>query len=95
MRAPWRAEPSAPPSPHTWKALAPLFAPLPAHAITVEHCKQHAARRRDAGIKDGTIHTELGHLRMVLLWAEKNGHIERAPYIERPGKPKPSERRAI
>lgn len=78
--------------PHTWKALAPLFAPLPAHAITVEHCKQHIARRRDVGIKDGTIHTELGHLRMVLLWAQKNSLIERAPHIERPAKPKPIDR---
>lgn len=78
--------------PHTWKALAPMFAALPSHAITVEHCKTHAARRRDAGIKDGTIHTELGHLRMVLLWAEKNGYIDRAPHIERPAKPRPVDR---
>lgn len=77
---------------HTWKAISPMFAVLPAHAITVEHCKAHMARRRDAGIKDGTIHTELGHLRMVLLWAEKSGYIDRAPHIERPAKPKPKDR---
>ena len=45
-----------------------------------------------AGIRDGTIHTELGHLRMVLRWAEKQGLIAHAPHIERPPKPRPRER---
>lgn len=77
---------------HTWKALAGRFGPAAGDGITIADCRAHVAERRGAGIKDGTIHTELGHLRMVLLWAEKHRYIDRAPYIERPSKPKPKER---
>lgn len=70
----------------SWKALEERFGDLSAEAITIEHCRAQVRARRAAGIKDGTIHTELGHLRMVLLWAEKHG-LAKAPYIERPPKP--------
>ena len=76
---------------HTWKALEPRFAELEGSAISVDDCRAHTHERRQAGIKDGTIHTELGHLRMVLKWAENNGHLSRAPHIERPAKPDPKE----
>jgi integrase len=76
---------------HTWKALKDRFGPMAADAITVQDCRAHVAERRKAGIKDGTIHTELGHLRMVLRWAEKQGTIRKASFIERPSKPKPKE----
>jgi integrase len=72
---------------HTWKALQGRFGPLPADSITDDDCEAHVAARRTAGIKDGTIHTELGHLRMVLRWAEKKKLIDRAPHISRPSKP--------
>ena len=58
-------------------------------SITIADCRAHIAERRQAGRKDGTIHTELGHLRMVLLWAEKHGLIKKAPMIERPGEAAP------
>lgn len=74
---------------HTWKALSPRFAEMEAIAIKVDDCRAHTAERRAAKISDGTIHTELGHLRMTLKWAENNGVIVRAPYIERPTKPEP------
>jgi integrase len=77
---------------HTWKALRLRFGQMAGDAITIEDCRAHTEERREAGIKDGTIHTELGHLRMVLLWAEKRRLIPRASYIERPSKPKPKER---
>lgn len=83
---------------HTWKALEKRFGHLTPRDITVAECRSHAEERRKPtearpkGIHDGTIHTELGHLRMVLLWAEKQGLIDKAPYIERPAKPKPSEK---
>lgn len=84
---------------HTWKALEKRFGAMEPSSITITDCRSHVAERRGIktkrhpeGIHDGTIHTELGHLRMVLLWAEKNGLIEKAPYIERPPKPKPAER---
>jgi integrase len=76
---------------HTWKALKERFGPLNVHEITVADCRAHTAERHAAGIKDGTIHTELGHLRMVLLWAEKHGLIDKAPAIERPAKPEPKD----
>lgn len=77
---------------HTYKALAYRFGSMEARDLTVADCRAHVAARRGAGIKDGTIHTEMGHLRMVLVWAEKQSLIERAPYVERPAKPKPKER---
>lgn len=77
---------------HTWKALKDRFGDLPGDEITTAHCRAHVAARRKAGVKDGTLHTELGHLRMVLVWAEKQRLINRAPHIERPSKPKPKEK---
>jgi integrase len=77
---------------HTWKALKDRFGSVPGDEVTTAHCRAHVAARRKAGVKDGTLHTELGHLRMVLVWAEKHGLIARAPHIERPSKPKPKEK---
>lgn len=77
---------------HTWKALGKRFGPMAATGITPADCAAHTAERRAAGISDGTIHTELGHLRMVLRFAEKRGMIDRAPAIDRPAKPRPRER---
>jgi integrase len=83
---------------HTWKALEKRFGPMEAEAISIADCRAHTAERRAVktrrypnGIQDGTIHTELGHLRMVLLWAKKNKLISEAPHIERPSKPEPKD----
>jgi len=76
---------------HTWKALKLRFAEVEGEAVTVEECRAHTAYRRAMGIGDGTIHTELGHLRMVLLWAAKRKLIDAAPTIERPAKPAPKD----
>lgn len=83
---------------HTWKAMEPRFGRMEAEAISIADCRAHAQERRGIrtlrhphGIQDGTIHTELGHLRMVLLWAKKNKLIAEAPHIERPSKPEPKD----
>lgn len=76
---------------HTWKALVPQFGALQGDSISVADCRAHIKNRRDHNISDGTIHTELGHLRTVVRWAEKQRLIERASYIERPAKPAPKE----
>lgn len=83
---------------HTWKALEKRFGPMQAEAISIADCRAHVSERRAVrtkqcpdGVQDGTIHTELGHLRMVLLWAEKNKLIASAPHIERPTKPEPKD----
>lgn len=76
---------------HTWKALEKRFGEMEGVAISVDDCRAHTLERRNGKIKDGTIHTELGHLRMVLKWSENNGLIARAPHIERPAKPEPKD----
>jgi integrase len=76
---------------HTWKALLGRFGPMEGDRITIADCRAHIAERRQAGIKDGTLLTELGHLRTVLRWAEKQGLIAKAPHIERPAAPRPRE----
>jgi integrase len=76
---------------HTWKSLKNRFGSTAGDSITVEDCRAHIEERRKAGIKDGTIRTQLGHLRMVLNWSVKEGLLERASYIERPPAPKPKE----
>lgn len=73
---------------HTWKALRDRFGNMAGDSISIEDCRAHTAERRGKGIKDGTISTELGHLRMVLRWAEKHSLIGRASPIERPTAPK-------
>ena len=76
----------------TWKALDDRFGGLRPEQITSDLCRLHIASRRNGGTSDGTIHTELGHLRTVLIWAENHHLIDRAPHIERPAKPEPRER---
>lgn len=74
---------------YTWGVLAPRFGLMTVDEITIPICRQHVKDRREKGISDGTIHTELGHLRTVLKWAETHRLIDRAPSIERPAKPEP------
>jgi integrase len=74
------------------KALHGRFGSMPAGNITIEDCRAHTAERRKSGIKDGTIATELGRLRMVLRWAQKRGLLGVAPAIERPSPPKRRDR---
>jgi integrase len=71
----------------TWKALEPHFGTAEGEAVTVADCRAYTAARRKAGRKDGSIHTELGHLRSVLVWARLSRLIVHAPHIERPRKP--------
>lgn len=76
---------------YTWKALAPRFGRIEGEAVSVADCRAYTAERRKQGRKDGSIHTELGHLRSVLVWAQKQRLITFAPHIERPTKPDPKE----
>lgn len=69
------------------------FGSLRPDQITAEDCRLYIAQRRAEGRSDGTIWTELGHLRSALIWAETKARlIERAPHIERPQKPAPKDR---
>lgn len=73
---------------YEWKAIGPHFGHLRPDQITIKSCRDYTAARRKAGKHDGTIWTELGHLRTVLRWA----YGDRAPRIERPAKPAPKDR---
>ncbi len=77
---------------HTAKALMPVFGHHDPEEITHEQCQDYISLRRGAGRADGTIHTELGHLRTVLSWAVKRRHTQHAPHIDRPAKPVPQDR---
>lgn len=59
--------------------------------ITRDLCLDYAEGREREGKSQGTIHTELGHLRSALRYAAKTGLIDRAPHIWRPEKPAPRE----
>jgi integrase len=76
---------------YTWKALEPYFGEIEGEAVSVADCRAYTAARRKAGKAQGSIHTELGHLRSVLVWAQKQRLIAHAPHIERPAKPDPKE----
>lgn len=74
---------------HTWKAVRDRFGPMEGEAITTADCRAHVEARRRAGIKNGTLATELGHLSNVLRWAEREQLIAKAPHIERPSRGAP------
>jgi len=77
---------------HTAKSVLPFFGHLLPEHITTADCRAYIAERRAAGRQDGTIWSQLGHLRNVLSWAVKRGLIDRAPYVERPAQPAPRDR---
>lgn len=75
------------------KAILPFFGDIAADGVTEEMCIAYAKRRRASGRADGTVWTELGHLRSALKWAERKGHIVKAPAIKRPERPPPRDKR--
>lgn len=77
---------------YTGKAILPHFGHRDGEAVTKGECQSYIAARRKLGRSDGAIHTELGHLRTVLVWAQKNRLINHAPEIDRPQKPDPKDR---
>ncbi|MDR6954203.1 integrase [Ancylobacter sp. 3268] len=74
------------------RAILPFFGKMKPAGITTTLCRDYVARRRQMGRQDGTIWTELGHLRTMLRWAEKEKLIDEAPSIERPRQPPPKTR---
>lgn len=74
------------------RAILPFFGKLDVSSVSKEHCDKYMAMRRADGRKDGTVRTELGHLRIALRWAEKRRLIDAAPHIWKPTKPTPRER---
>lgn len=77
---------------YTGKAVLAHFGAYRPDQITADLCRAYAANRTAAGISQGSIHTELGHLRSAMPHGVKFRMIDRAPHIERPAKPTPKER---
>lgn len=73
-------------------ALNATFGALRPDQITERDCRAYGDLRAHDGKAVGTIHTELGHLRSAVRYAEKSRMIDRAPHIWRPAKPMPKER---
>ena len=72
-------KPAATTMKHEWKAIGEHFAETTASAITEADCQSYIRFRRQAGRKDGTIWTELGHLRSALRYAAEKNLIDKAP----------------
>jgi integrase len=75
-----------------WRKMAPFFGNLRPDQVTIDLCRAYTGARRAVGKQDGTIWTELGHLRTVFLWAASRRLIAYAPAVERPSKPAPKGR---
>lgn len=75
-----------------WRKMKPFFGHLRPDQVSIDMCRAYTAMRREMGKHDGTIWTELGHLRTVFLWAASRKLIEYAPATERPQKPAPKDR---
>lgn len=77
---------------YTGKAVLPHFGHLRPEDITKATCLSYAELRKNAGRAQGSVHTELGHLKSALLFAENTRMIDRAPKIWRPEKPQTDKR---
>jgi integrase len=72
---------------YTGKAVLAHFGHFRPDQITRDMCRAYAEDREEAGISQGSVHTELGHLRSALVYGAKVRMIDRAPDIWRPNKP--------
>lgn len=77
---------------YSWRALKQFFTGRQASTLILDDSRAYAKMRREMGRADGTIHTELNHLRIVLNWAEKHQILSKAPFIELPKTPAPRDR---
>lgn len=75
-----------------WRTMRLFFGHLRPDQVTIDLCRAYTGARRAAGKQDGTIWTELGHLRTVFVWAANRRLIAYAPAVERPAKPAPKDR---
>lgn len=69
---------------NAWKAMKPHFGHMLVHHVDKATCRTYTKVRKELGRSASTIHTELGYLRSGVKWAENDGWIERAPYVELP-----------
>lgn len=76
----------------TGKAVLPHFGHYRSQDIDKDLCDSYSELRYSQGRKQGTVWTELGHVKSALKYAAKVRMIDRAPHIWRPSKPAPKDR---
>lgn len=78
---------------YTGKAVLAHFGALRPDQIDADLCRSYSKIRKAAGIAQGSVWTELGHLQSALRWAHLTVRlIDFAPHIDRPQKPAPKDR---
>lgn len=76
-----------------WRSMGPTLGSLQVGDLTEDAVAKYVQMRREQGISDGTLLSELGRLRTALRWGERKELIPRAPYIPLPPKPPPRDKR--
>lgn len=76
-----------------WKSIGPYFGARSAGNLSEDDCRGYIEARKSRGRSDGTIRTELSHLRSALKWAEDKRLIDKAPVIYRPAAGAPRDKR--
>ena len=77
---------------YTGKSILPHFGKYRPEQVSSDLCNRYTKKRFAEGRAQGTIHTELGHLRSALKYAQGARLIDHAPDIDRPEKPSSPER---
>ena len=77
---------------YTGKAVLPFFGDYRPDHITRDHCRDYSKKRIADGRSQGTVHTELGHLRSALKFGQSVGMIAKVPKIWLPTKPEADKR---
>lgn len=77
---------------YTGKAVLKHFGSYTPDQVSKELCEEYARNRMAAGISQGSVWTELGHLQSTMRFAEDIRAIERAPKVWRPSKPQTDKR---
>lgn len=70
-----------------WKALGPRFGKLLPDGVNADVCRDYAKIRKDDGVGQGTVWTELTQLRTALNWGVKRHHIGKTFFVWVPLKP--------
>lgn len=86
------ARPTAKTMDYTGLAVLDHFGHLRPDQIDQAACLRYDERRRSQGVSQGSVHTELGHLRSALRYARRVGHTESDIHIWRPAKPEKDKR---
>ena len=77
---------------YSGRAVLPFFGAMWPEQVTHEICRAYIASRRALGKQDGTIRTDLAHLRVALQWAYKTKRTGQKAVVELPPAAPPKDR---